>query len=404
MNNKDLYNAINEVDEDILERSERQVTKSRKSMWVKWGAIAACLGAVLLLGILIKGRLRTDAPENGVTIGGVVRNYKDMTIAESTSAVLWPWEYQTIFEQYTTVVFDEKEYRTKTIGMEIEEAMLGEAIGTGEAIGYDEYPTEPVERRMSVEVRQIAGISEEKLIAVNLDGAYYTFAYGEYLPPESFGEVLEDYNLAEVLEFERFSVYEAGKEKGYYSLNDDAVLWQLLSSCREAKFVEEDAWNRKDSRYISFTATSEALGVYKRVFYVAENGLIRTNIFDWAYTFDIGAEVAGEIIAYATENATEAEREPYAASIAGTLVEIGDGYILVDDTVLCENPEEGMIFKVLTDDLRVSRSIDYLKIKTGSVVVVYFTGDIDVAAGNVISGAYSLDKGTIYDGEVMIPE
>lgn len=53
MNCKDLYISFNEVDDDILERSEITAHNRKKPAWLKWGALAACcclvVGAVLLL-------------------------------------------------------------------------------------------------------------------------------------------------------------------------------------------------------------------------------------------------------------------------------------------------------------------------------------------------------------------
>lgn len=43
MNRKDLYNSFNEVDDDILERSETASGSRKKPEWLKWGAAAACL-------------------------------------------------------------------------------------------------------------------------------------------------------------------------------------------------------------------------------------------------------------------------------------------------------------------------------------------------------------------------
>ena len=51
MNRKDLYHSFNEVDDDILERSETTEKKSKRPAWVKWGAMAACLCLVVLAGI-----------------------------------------------------------------------------------------------------------------------------------------------------------------------------------------------------------------------------------------------------------------------------------------------------------------------------------------------------------------
>ena len=68
MNRKDLYNAINEVDDDILERSESASRSKKKPVWLKWGAIAACL--CLMVGIAIpmlhpKGGPDTQDPYDG---------------------------------------------------------------------------------------------------------------------------------------------------------------------------------------------------------------------------------------------------------------------------------------------------------------------------------------------------
>ena len=51
MNRKDLYNGFNEVDDDILERSETAFRSKKKPVWLKWGAIAACLCLVVSIAI-----------------------------------------------------------------------------------------------------------------------------------------------------------------------------------------------------------------------------------------------------------------------------------------------------------------------------------------------------------------
>lgn len=114
--------------------------------------------------------------------------------------------------------------------------------------------------------------------------------------------------------------------------------------------------------------------------------------------------MAADIISYVQKNAVKAEREPYTYSLTGTLTEIGDGYILVDDSILCTDEDDGMVFEVLTTDLRVSRFIDYREVSTGSIVVITFTEPVNIEEGNVVSGAVSMAKGSLYDGGVAIPE
>ena len=67
MNRKDLYNAVNEVDEDILERSETASRNKKKTVWLKWGAIAACL--CLVVSIVIPVLRPKGGPGNQDPVG-----------------------------------------------------------------------------------------------------------------------------------------------------------------------------------------------------------------------------------------------------------------------------------------------------------------------------------------------
>lgn len=91
-------------------------------------------------------------------------------------------------------------------------------------------------------------------------------------------------------------------------------------------------------------------------------------------------------------------------ALAGTLTEIGDGYILVDDSILCADAEDGMVFRILTTDLRISRCIDYQKIGVGSIVVIRFTEPVHTETGNLVDSAVSMDKGYLCDNSICVPE
>ena len=397
MTNEKLYEAIGDISDKKI-KDAKQVKKAKQPIWLKWGAMAACLCLVVTAGISVF--LGNDTEQTYV--GGVMREYKNVSVSSSEEAIEWPWEYQTVYERFSTIIYEGKEYTTKTFGLAADKTLIGNKIGSCEAIGYDNYTEK--EYRQDIEVWQINGISTDLMIAAEMDGQFYTFKYNEYVPPVTLGEVLDNYSLPETLALNKFAVYKEGKETGYYSLDDDDYIWQVLEECRDVQFVEDEAGGRISRDRITFTATSESLGVYKRAFYVTADGYISTNIFDWAYTFYIGEDAATDIISYANKNAVKINREPYSYSLAGTLTEIGDGYILVDDSILCVDENDGMVFKVLTTDLRISRCIDYQKISTGSIVVISFTEPVNVEDGNVVSNAVSMARGTIYDGEIVVPE
>ena len=77
---------------------------------------------------------------------------------------------------------------------------------------------------------------------------------------------------------------------------------------------------------------------------------------------------------------------------------------MVDDSILCNNEKDGMTFKVLTSDVRISRCIDFQKIEVGSIVVIQFTDPVNVQDDNTISSAVSMSKGYINDGSVNVLE
>ena len=64
MNRKDLYNGFNEVDDDILERSETASKSKKKPTWLKWGAIAACLCLVVSIAIPVLFHQSPDTPHD----------------------------------------------------------------------------------------------------------------------------------------------------------------------------------------------------------------------------------------------------------------------------------------------------------------------------------------------------
>ena len=186
-------------------------------------------------------------------------------------------------------------------------------------------------------------------------------------------------------------------------MEDDAYIWQILSECETAPVDDSvDSFDRSNRNYLSFTATSDKLGVYKRVVYISEDGYFATNIFDYSHVYFIGTDAAGKIIAYAKQNSEEASAEPYELTVAGTLIEIGEDYVLVDDSVLCRNKKDGTVYKIYTNDIRMKRCVEVAGRKVRDIVVIKYNGEI--SASNEITGAYSMDKGYLQDGSVAVPE
>lgn len=392
-----ISEAIGNLPEDLVSDAVTYKRASKKKAIVKWSSIAACFMVMVMAAALIVPMFLGGDP---ISIGGIDRDYKGV-ISGSEGDIEFPWEYKLTYEKYYTVKYNGNEYRTRARA--INESLLGEVLGTCTAQGVDSYTDKTYTE--TFDVRKINGVSEEKMIAVGMDNEYYVYFNDEVKCPATFGELLDAYNLSETLPLIKFSVNEGYKEKGYYQITDDEYIWQVLSECRNAEFyAENDKWSRGDRNYLSFTATSEELGVYKKVFYITEDGYVSTNVFNYSYVYYIGEDAANKIITHAKSNATEAEREQYEYTIAGTITEIGDGYVLIDDTVLCKDKNDGMVFKILTEDLIIRRYLECTNIKVGDTVAVKFQTEIVLGEDNTVGGAISMYKGKVTDSGMAVPE
>lgn len=396
-----LTDAITELDSDILERYVRmkntlaEKKKPKQRAWVKWTSLAACFAILLITCVTILPTLMGDDVTPGVTDD----RYKDNNIQVGELGVVFPWEYLTTAEKYVYLDVSGKKFTARQ--REIPETYIGNKIGSFEATGFDNTVDDGIYTE-TFEVYEIKGISSDELVAAKIEGKYYVFISDEYNPPATFGQVMETYNLSEHIELNRFSFKGDDVDENYHLINDDEYVWNVLKGCTTAPYyADEMAWHESKGNYISFTVTSEALGVYKRSLYVTENGYIWTNVFDGAFIYNIGTEAAASIINYAKENSTETTYEPFHNAIYGEVVEISDEYILVDDSILCKDPAEGIVFKVLLNDLRISRYVDYDIINVGETVQISFEGEIK---NNTVDSAIAAAKIIVSGEQVLISE
>lgn len=63
MNRDDLFKSFQEVDEELLERSEKTARPHRGSAWLKWGALAACLCLIAAVAAVPLSRPAVAGPE-----------------------------------------------------------------------------------------------------------------------------------------------------------------------------------------------------------------------------------------------------------------------------------------------------------------------------------------------------
>ena len=387
-------NAVGNLDDDLIEAAAECKRKKKPNLWLKWGSVAACFAVLVVAGAMILPSL----------LGGDIGTpgkYKDI-IQAGESAIIWPWEYQTVYEQYTELELNSIKYISK--GRAVSAELVRELIGTYTVVGYDE--TNDKKYTEDFEVYELKYADKSQFVAVKMDGKYYTFKKDEYAPPSNLGELFDLVDLPQVIELNRFSENGDGVDKKHHALSNDDYIWEVIADCRDAAFVDEEpgkeTWSVHDREYLSFTVTSETLGVYRVAMYVTKDGYLWTNAFNYAYIFDIGEDAAGKIIEYAMENSTDADYEPYQNTVAGKVVEITDEYVLLDDTVICNDPADGTTYKILLNDLRITRYVNHEIIRVGGNIQITFEGEID--SQNTIDSAISAANVMISGGDVLIPE
>lgn len=392
-----IANAVGYIDDELIKAAAENKRK-KKSSWMKWGSLAACFALVVVAVAIAIPKMKDE--NHGVTIEDHIRPYKNVTVQEEAAYYEWSWEYKTVEEKYTSIDIDGKIFSGRQKEMDCD--LVGEMVGVYEATGYDTYSEEYHNQKF--DVYEIKGVSSDVFVAVLMDDKYYVFSSNNLEPPATFGEVLDRFGFANVIELDYLSFEEDGKEVRYFNMSDDEYVWEQLANCRNAAYVKDDKWRENKRDCISFSITSEEFGVYKRAMYITEDGYLWTNVFDYAYLYDIGEDTAANIINYVLEKAKPADSLPYMYSLAGKITEVGDGYILLDDSAMCVDPNDGIVYKIVTTAPKLSRIFDTEQVVVGDTVQVQYTDFVNLEPNAVIDSAITISEATIIDGTANIPE
>lgn len=395
MTGEEFLKNMDLIDPALVEAAAVQPPKKN---WISFSAITAVAAIIIAVLLLWK-------PNQGSTVmvGEMERRYKTLPMAQAETEPIYPWEYLTEIERYTCMTLNSTQYRTRA--RTLDRSLLGESIGTCIIQSYDIYTEK--EFTMEKTAFTIKGISPSELVAVELGGEFCVFLKDKYSPPADFGAFWDSVDLPNNVNFDTFIHFSSGNETDQqrsFRLINDEILLCLLKDCSSAPYLELERFYDPGIETVSFSITSEKLGVYKHGFQISSDGYLSTNLMEWGYVFQIGEDAASRIIQQVKQNSVPAAQEPYFYYLYGTFTGIEDGYLLVDDTILCIDKKDGMVFRIPMDDIRISRDFDLGYIAVGDVVLVSFTGTVDAANGNIVTDPVSIQRGTLEDGEILIEE
>ena len=394
-----IANAVGYIDDDLIESAAKNKRMAKRKSWIKWSAIAACIAVCITFGAVFLPIVIEKTTHGSNDASGASDRYKNVQIGTNEFSIVWPWEYKTVYEKYTNLNINGVWYAGKRRAVSAN--LVGEKIGIYTVSGYDDtYIGTNKKYYKDFEVYSLKYADKSEYVAVKMEGTYYTFMRSAYTPSK-LGELFALIDFPNAIKLNRFSVNNDGREKEYYSLSNGEYVWDVLANCGNAAFIKDDSY-KESGEYLSFTITSETLGVYKNVMNITADGYLETNMFYYRYLFFIGADAAGEIIGYAKENSEETDFEPYLNSVVGKITDITDEYIVINDSVLCNNSADGIEYKIPMNDLRISRYVDLNQIAKGSIVSVQYEGKID--EGNIVEGVTNIMRARISVNGVEVPE
>lgn len=408
---------------DVLRRRDESQAKRKRTTRMVATAAVVCLVTVGVTvgiwgGVTLSRRDNPNQTENTTNIPPLIpqethpdgvfwvdnRERLDISFTTPEVAIEWGWEDMTDGERYTNLEFDGETYHMRgTVSN-----YLGEWLESGEVYGFA-WDQDNARHGIPCEIYALTFSPDHSVVAVQFEGTskFYRFeCEREYDPPKTIGEFIETRKLAEVLPLTTLYYSDGGLEETRYSLSAESSdeVWRILVECDDAPFAKGYKYyhNKED---VSFSATSEVLGIRNLSFTINEEGYIITNIEQYGYYYNIGVEAAREVIDYVKAHMTEPQpvEKPSVYRIVGTVTEIGSGYIKVDDSIIMKNPEDGLIFTVVTQDKRLSRVVNLLRV--GSQIMVVYDGFVSKEDPTRIEYASAIHSVWITeDGDVLIPE
>ncbi len=393
MTRRTLSDAITNISPEFIEKAANHTAKPKtvKRAWIKYCAMAACLALILAIPMTVKFAQNAQSPQSTIA-DGLSRPYRDISVDLPNLAVAWKWEYLTDFERYSSIDIDGTDFIR--LGEELSPSVIGGKIGEHMAVGYNHpYETPEGGYRKTFEAYAIENISPDLMLALKMEDGYYCFissAARTQLRNMSMGDMLQLYGLSDSARLEAFCKHTPNQGYEYFSLENDSYIWEVLSACTDASTVKATEW-KWDGEYYGFRISSDTFGFFRKFVYISENGYVYTDIFETECIYDIGEEAAGKIIAHALKNSDKAAQMYYEKIVVGTVVEITDEYILLDDSALCKDPEFGASFKIMLNNPRISRYVTDGRLKTGDLVSVVYKNAVDASDGYTVDSAISAE-------------
>lgn len=399
-----------EIASRVFSRRDAYKKEQKKQMRrILPAAVSACLVLAILLSLWLYPPIppHTVDPNETTTDGSGRVLWQDTRPKSGKNSIMengyyeFPWAYKTNAERYTSLSLGDVKYASRY--SEINASHIGEELGVGEAVGYDIYKDKM--HFASPSVYALKGISPNLIVAAKYDDGYCLYRSDAEFAFPTLGDLIDAYDLTATLPLTGYYDYTSIiYTLQYRALNEgeNSKIWEMLEDCRSAKSATYD--QNSKAKYIAFSATSEVLGIENRSFRISADGYLWTNLADYANAYFIGESAAKEIMEYVKASSTK-QSPPTFSYLTGTIVETGDGYLKLDDSIMMKNASDGLIFSVLLKDFSIRRYVDSGYLEVGDTITVKYDGRIYDGDALTIETAYEIHHAIVTnDGNALIPE
>lgn len=296
----------------VFAARDEYIRKQEKKRAVLKTALPLTAAAVTLVSLTVFGAV--------ININGTDRGFtSNMTVQETVAATaayvipeigaeIWlddrtgmqvGWDEMPAYDKYRSFTRDGKEYR----GFRHED---GSGIVPESAVGEKLYDVtmstiemfSEKEFTINAQVYAITDIQPEAAVAVRFEGTdeYCSYRRGDYCLPATLGELTDELDLMDSMSFGNIWIPERGMGNAYYtydpipvSADNDKLLMQLFEECRDVRCESDDDIMFSDHVF-SVTADVKKAGIAGKCIEFMENGYMITNIMEYAFCFNIGAE------------------------------------------------------------------------------------------------------------------
>lgn len=306
MKREKISNAMNNISDEHIEEAASYTAHSdvasKKNLWKKWGAIAACfmLTAAAAVGMWQGGFFTQDPVQSTVD-----KRWPEKWVYTNHAGEIvkiTPWDERSISEQYSALSYNSANYSSNAAGITAD--YIGTSLGSYALIGYDTITDTTYTAQGTV--CAIKNISPDCAVGVRFEGQtdYYVYVNDGYRPA-TLKDFIDDLNLTETLSFGSI-YYEWMQENGeiahieFKNLND-AVVWNMLLSDTSLECVEFSG-NDILINGMSISVSIPLLGYENISLGVTENGYLTTNILNTGKAFFIGTKKAQMFMEYVIEN------------------------------------------------------------------------------------------------------